>query len=509
LRRLALIIVASTVAFGGFTHATAQPIVLSLASAASAKGQTVALELSIASDPSQAPASLQWNFTFATGDLKFLAAAVGPSAEEAGKSVTCGGGGGSYTCIAMGVNPNLIPDGVVAILLFLVSPTTASPSTAVNLTSVVGTGVGAVALVGATSGNTISIGTLVLATLSITTPVLPAPQVSTAYTQALSATGGTAPYVWSMFSGALPPGLTLSASGVISGTPTVAGTFPVVVQVTDAARTVKSVAFILTVNSAAGAPPPPPPPSTPPPPPPPPPSGLTVENAASFQAAISPNSWISILGTNLAPTTRAMVATDIVGGVLPTSLIGVGVTINGEAAPVSLVSPTQINALIPRDIVPGAATIQIVGSPAATQPITAQISALSPAFFMWPPSYVVAMRLDGSMAVKAGEFPTVTTSPANPGGILLFTGTGFGPTSPPALLGQVTPASPAYNLVSAPTITIGGIVAPYLRGGLIPGQAGMYQIEVLVPQLGSGDWPVIAKVGGVSSPTGVVLTIVK
>jgi Putative Ig domain len=53
----------------------------------------------------------------------------------------------------------------------------------------------------------------------------------------LSATGGTGAYTWSIASGSLPPGVTLSASqGVISGTPTTAGNYPFAVQVTDAAN---------------------------------------------------------------------------------------------------------------------------------------------------------------------------------------------------------------------------------------------------------------------------------
>jgi hypothetical protein len=50
----------------------------------------------------------------------------------------------------------------------------------------------------------------------------------------LAATGGTTPYTWSLSSGTLPAGLTLSAAGVISGTPTTPGTYTITVKVTDA-----------------------------------------------------------------------------------------------------------------------------------------------------------------------------------------------------------------------------------------------------------------------------------
>jgi hypothetical protein len=69
----------------------------------------------------------------------------------------------------------------------------------------------------------------------ITTTSLPAGQVTVAYSQPILYTGGVSPYTWSIFSGNLPDGLTLnSGTGQITGTPTVAGTFSFVIQVTDA-----------------------------------------------------------------------------------------------------------------------------------------------------------------------------------------------------------------------------------------------------------------------------------
>src|SRR4030095_10954085 len=59
----------------------------------------------------------------------------------------------------------------------------------------------------------------------ISTTSLPAGTVSVAYSAALTATGGTGSYSWSLASGALPNGLSLSSSGVLSGTPSLAGAF--------------------------------------------------------------------------------------------------------------------------------------------------------------------------------------------------------------------------------------------------------------------------------------------
>ena len=70
--------------------------------------------------------------------------------------------------------------------------------------------------------------------LSITTSSLPAGTVGQTYTATLTASGGNAPYTWSVSGGGLPPGLSLaSASGAITGTPNSAGTFAFTATATD------------------------------------------------------------------------------------------------------------------------------------------------------------------------------------------------------------------------------------------------------------------------------------
>jgi hypothetical protein len=68
--------------------------------------------------------------------------------------------------------------------------------------------------------------------------------------QQLSASGGVPPYTWTLAAGALPPGLTLSASGSISGTPTTAGTYGFTVRVTDGSSATAQQAFTLIVASS-------------------------------------------------------------------------------------------------------------------------------------------------------------------------------------------------------------------------------------------------------------------
>ncbi len=92
----------------------------------------------------------------------------------------------------------------------------------------------------------------VTASLDITTTTLPAATVGTSYSQQLEAEGGTAPYSWAVVTGTLPAGLSLNSSGVLSGTPTSAGSPTFTVRVTDAASRTDTQALTLTVNASLG-----------------------------------------------------------------------------------------------------------------------------------------------------------------------------------------------------------------------------------------------------------------
>jgi hypothetical protein len=95
----------------------------------------------------------------------------------------------------------------------------------------------------------------IMSTMSVTASALSNGLVNSAYSQSLAATGGTASYTWSIVSGALPTGLSLSAGGTISGTPTSAGAFNFTVQATDTAsptHQTASKAFSILINSVLG-----------------------------------------------------------------------------------------------------------------------------------------------------------------------------------------------------------------------------------------------------------------
>jgi uncharacterized protein (TIGR03437 family) len=205
-----------------------------------------------------------------------------------------------------------------------------------------------------------------------------------------------------------------------------------------------------------------------------------VVSAASGAAGISPGSWVSIYGTNLAATTRTMTGADAASGYLPTTLGGVSVKIDGKPAFVYFVSPTQINVLAPDDAARGAVPVVVTNSAGSSSPVSANLQTVLPALF------------------------AASGYAARPGDALELYGTGFGPaqTSIPA----GTLFSGAYPAASPATATIGGAGAPVLWCGLIG--PGLYQINIAVPSaLADGDYPLVITIGGSSTQAGVRLRV--
>jgi hypothetical protein len=85
---------------------------------------------------------------------------------------------------------------------------------------------------------------------NITTTTLSAGTVGTSASQAFAATGGTSPYTWSLLSGTIPPGKTISSGGTYSGTPTTAGTYNFTVAIVDSIGGIDNQALSQVINPA-------------------------------------------------------------------------------------------------------------------------------------------------------------------------------------------------------------------------------------------------------------------
>jgi uncharacterized protein (TIGR03437 family) len=231
-----------------------------------------------------------------------------------------------------------------------------------------------------------------------------------------------------------------------------------------------------------------------------------VENGASFVPSIVPNAWLTIKGTDLSPTTDNW-SNSIVNGQLPIQLDGVSVSVGGKAAYIYYISPTQINVMAP-DAGLGPLAVTVMTPTGTSAAVTATSQQYGPAFFVWPNNQAVATRTDYSLAVKAGTFNGLTTTAAKPGDVIILWGTGFGPTNPASPVGVPIPSTQTYNIAGNVTVSLNGAPVTVYASAMSPGNAGLVQVAIQVPaSTPNGDWPIIASVGGVSSPTGIVLSV--
>ena len=206
-------------------------------------------------------------------------------------------------------------------------------------------------------------------------------------------------------------------------------------------------------------------------------------NGASFLPGIAPGTWTSIFGSNLSGTTRSWNDSDFDGNNLPTQLDGVGVTVDARPAYVYYVSPTQLNVLAPDGPTLGPVRVQVKNSQGKSLDVFADQGTYSPALFT-----------SGRYAAGVGT--------VKPGDIISLYGTGFGPTTPASPIGQIIPPAP---LASSVTVRIGGVIATTQWTGIVG--AGLYQFNVVVPNVPNGDNAVEINIAGSATQPNVFLTV--
>lgn len=236
-----------------------------------------------------------------------------------------------------------------------------------------------------------------------------------------------------------------------------------------------------------------------------------VVSAGGFQSTLRSGSWGTIYGSNLATSAaRNWGPGDFNGNSFPTSLDGVYVTVGGQPAFVRSISATQINFQCPDGIGTGSVPVTVINNLGTSNTVLATVDNYAPAFFIGTTTgtgasarnYVAATESVKGGVVYIGPANTSGVRPAKAGEILTLWGTGFGPTTPAVPAGAIF--SGAAPLNDAVQILIDGVAITPDFAGL--SAAGLYQFNIVVPNLSPGDHKLAAAIGGVSTADGIWLS---
>jgi uncharacterized protein (TIGR03437 family) len=166
------------------------------------------------------------------------------------------------------------------------------------------------------------------------------------------------------------------------------------------------------------------------------------------------------------------------------------VLLNGVPIPLFYTSYGQINCQIPTDAPAGTATLQVKRTDGqASNLVTVNIGARAPRLlrFNIADYGAIVNGQDGSYPLPAGAIPGSNTHAASPGDTLIIYAIGLGDTNPFVATGAAAPSNPLAWLTTIPTVNfgggIGGAIATPDFAGLSPTSAGLYQINVRIPQL--------------------------
>lgn len=223
-------------------------------------------------------------------------------------------------------------------------------------------------------------------------------------------------------------------------------------------------------------------------------------NAASFAKgqAVAPGSYISLFGSGLSDTTAQAATAN-----LPLALNDVSVSFDagGLSLPGHLfyVSPGLVNVQAPWELAgQSSAQIKVTIGDVPGALYTLPLAQYSPGIFQVPGAtgqQVAAARDENFILIDSNN-------PARAGSTIQIYANGLGPVSNQPASGEATPTQPLAETTATPTVTIGGKNADVSFSGLTPTVAGLYQINVTVPQgLAPGLQPVTVSIGGVTSNT--------
>lgn len=217
-----------------------------------------------------------------------------------------------------------------------------------------------------------------------------------------------------------------------------------------------------------------------------------VQNGASFTGRISPGGFATIRGTNFA---AAQVATVVP---LPTTLGGVRVLLAGVYCPIYYVNPTQINFLVPWETSFGSYPLTVIANSQSFGPVNVTISGESPGIYTYGANRAIAQNFNDNYSSNS------PSAPAAAGSTLIVYVNGIGQVTSQPADGAPSPNSPLAQALYNNSATIGGLPAAIGFLGLTPGFIGLAQANITVPNLPSGDYPLILTISGLESTSALV-----
>ena len=223
-----------------------------------------------------------------------------------------------------------------------------------------------------------------------------------------------------------------------------------------------------------------------------------VLNAASYSLEpVAPGTLVSIFGSGFTDSSTVLVASTFPW---PSQLGGTSLTIGGEPVPMYVVTPGQINAILPFDLpVNTSLPVVVTRNNAVSAPGSVVTISSLPGVFTQSQNglgigIVVIVHADGSQ-VLAGN-----GNSAQAGDALVIYCTGLGDVSPRAVAGSPAPISPLSQAIDPVTLTIGGVKVPTFFAGPTPGFTGLYQVNAIVPSgiAPNPQAPLVLSQGGLS-----------
>ncbi len=175
---------------------------------------------------------------------------------------------------------------------------------------------------------------------------------------------------------------------------------------------------------------------------------------------------------------------------LANSIDGTQVLLNGAPIPLYLVSPGQINFQIPTDFPLGQATLQVKQGDRIGAAVTIDVQTTAPGIFLIGENRGAIQNQDFSLHTPQ--------NPAKAGEALVVYMTGLGEKDTLVPSGVESPQA-LVRAVADVTATIGGKNAPVAFAGLTPGFVGLEQVNLTIPDLPPGEYPLVITAGGVES----------